>query len=96
MIDEYGFTAIKLKGGVLPPDEEMKAIEALHDAFPNHPLRLDPNAAWTTQTSIKVASGLAGILEYLAYQLVGEWRQSESFDRAATTYFGTPTIDSPP
>jgi glucarate dehydratase len=65
MIDEYGFTAIKLKGGVFPPDEEMKAIEALHDAFPNHPLRLDPNAAWTTQTSIKVASGLAGILEYL-------------------------------
>ena len=65
MIDEYGFTAIKLKGGVFPPDEEMKAIEALHDAFPDHPLRLDPNAAWTPQTSIKVAAGLAGILEYL-------------------------------
>jgi glucarate dehydratase len=65
MIDEYGFTAIKLKGGVFPPDEEMAAIEALHAAFPNHPLRLDPNAAWTPQTSIKVASGLAGILEYL-------------------------------
>jgi len=65
MIGEYGFTAIKLKGGVFPPDEEMKAIEAPHDAFPNHPLRLDPNAAWTPQTSIKVAAGLAGILEYL-------------------------------
>ena len=65
MIDEYGFSAIKLKGGVFPPDEEMKAIEALHAAFPNHPLRLDPNAAWTPQTSMKVASGLAGILEYL-------------------------------
>ena len=65
MIDEYGFTAIKLKGGVFPPEEEMAAIEALHRAFPNHPLRLDPNAAWTPQTSVKVASGLAGILEYL-------------------------------
>ena len=65
MIDEYGFTAIKLKGGVFPPDEEMKAIEALHEAFPTLPLRLDPNAAWTPQTSIKVAAGLAGILEYL-------------------------------
>ncbi|CAN5657189.1 glucarate dehydratase family protein [soil metagenome] len=65
MIDEYGFTAIKLKGGVFPPDEEMAAIEALRAAFPNHPLRLDPNAAWTPQTSVKVASGLAGILEYL-------------------------------
>ena len=65
MIGEYGFTAIKLKGGVFPPDEEMKAIEALNEAFPGHPLRLDPNAAWTRQTSVKVAAGLAGILEYL-------------------------------
>ncbi len=65
IIDEYGFTAIKLKGGVFPPEEEMAAIEALHSAFPDHPLRLDPNAAWTPQTSVKVASGLAGILEYL-------------------------------
>ena len=65
IIDEYGFTAIKLKGGVFAPEEEMAAIEALHKAFPDHPLRLDPNAAWTPQTSVKVASGLAGILEYL-------------------------------
>ena len=65
IIDEYGFTAIKLKGGVFPPDEEMAAIEALSRAFPGVPLRLDPNAAWTPQTAVKVASGLAGILEYL-------------------------------
>lgn len=65
IVTEYGFTAIKLKGGVFPPEEEMAAIEALREAFPEHPLRLDPNAAWTPQTSVKVASGLAGILEYL-------------------------------
>jgi glucarate dehydratase len=65
MIGEYGFTAIKLKGGVFPPEDEMKAIEALREAFPDHPLRLDPNAAWTPQTSVKVAAGLVGILEYL-------------------------------
>ena len=65
IIDEYGFTAIKLKGGVFPPEEEMAAIQALRAAFPDHPLRLDPNAAWTPQTSIKVASGLAGVVEYL-------------------------------
>lgn len=65
IIDEYGFTALKLKGGVFPPEEEMAAIEALSRAFPNVPLRLDPNAAWTPQTAVKVASGLAGILEYL-------------------------------
>ncbi|AHC27637.1 MULTISPECIES: glucarate dehydratase family protein [Mycobacteriaceae] len=65
IIDEYGFTAIKVKGGVFAPEEEMAGIEALARAFPGVPLRLDPNAAWTPQTSIKVATGLAGILEYL-------------------------------
>jgi glucarate dehydratase len=71
MIAEYGFTAIKLKGGVFAPEEEMAAIEALRAAFPHHPLRLDPNAAWTPQTSIKVASGLAGVLEYLEDPTLG-------------------------
>lgn len=65
MIDEYGFSAIKLKGGVFAPEEEMAAVEALRAAFPDHPLRLDSNAAWTPQTSVKVAAGLEGVLEYL-------------------------------
>ncbi|MGB3481555.1 MAG: enolase C-terminal domain-like protein, partial [Mycobacterium sp.] len=64
MIDDYGFTAIKLKGGVFAPEEEMAAVVALRQEFPNHALRLDPNAAWTAETSLKVASGLAGVLEY--------------------------------
>jgi glucarate dehydratase len=65
MIDGYGFNAIKLKGGVFPPDQEIAAIRALRDAFPEHPLRLDPNAAWTPATSLKVARELDGVLEYL-------------------------------
>ncbi|MGD0054755.1 MAG: glucarate dehydratase family protein [Acidimicrobiales bacterium] len=65
MLDEYGFTAIKLKGGVRPPDEEVAAILALRDAFPEIPLRLDPNAAWTVETSIRVGQRLEGVLEYL-------------------------------
>jgi glucarate dehydratase len=65
MVDEYGFTAIKLKGGVLPPEEEVAAIRALRAAFPDHPLRLDPNAAWTVETSIAVGRALDGVLEYL-------------------------------
>ena len=65
MIDEYGFKAIKLKGGVLPPEQEIAAIKALRTAFGDLPLRLDPNAAWTVDTSVKVASELAGIVEYL-------------------------------
>jgi glucarate dehydratase len=65
LVEEYGFTAIKLKGGVFGIDEEVEAIEALHDAFPDHPLRLDPNAAWSVQESIDVGRRTDGLLEYL-------------------------------
>lgn len=65
MIKEYGFTSIKLKGGVFPPEQEIEAIKALHEAFPGMPLRLDPNAAWTVETSIRVGRELEGKLEYL-------------------------------
>jgi glucarate dehydratase len=65
MIDGYGFTAIKFKGGVFPPEEEIEAARALKREFPDHPLRLDPNAAWTPATSAKVAIALDGVLEYL-------------------------------
>ena len=65
MVDGYGFTALKLKGGVFPPRQEAEAIRALRRAFPAHPLRLDPNAAWTPGTAIGVARDLDGVLEYL-------------------------------
>ncbi|WP_433254039.1 glucarate dehydratase family protein [Streptosporangium sp. CA-135522] len=65
LIGEHGFGSIKLKGGVFPPGEEIEAILALREAFPGHPLRLDPNAAWTVETSIEVGRALAGVLEYL-------------------------------
>ncbi|ATE53130.1 glucarate dehydratase family protein [Actinosynnema pretiosum] len=61
----HGFRSIKLKGGVLPPDEEVAAIRALREAFPGHPLRLDPNAAWSPATGLEVARELDGVLEYL-------------------------------
>ncbi|MEV0628275.1 glucarate dehydratase family protein [Nonomuraea wenchangensis] len=65
LIQEYGFKSIKLKGGVHPPDEEIAAIKALYEAFPGVPLRLDPNAAWTVATSIRVGRELDGMLQYL-------------------------------
>lgn len=65
LVDGWGFGSLKLKGGVFPPDEECAAIEALREAFPDMPLRLDPNGAWTVPTSIEVARRLDGVLEYL-------------------------------
>ncbi|NUP69442.1 MAG: glucarate dehydratase [Nonomuraea sp.] len=65
LIKEHGFKSIKLKGGVLPPDQEIAGILALREAFPEVPLRLDPNAAWTVETSIRVGRELDGALQYL-------------------------------
>jgi glucarate dehydratase len=65
MVDAFGFKSIKLKGGVMPPDEEAEAMIALHEAFgPGTPLRLDPNAIWSVETSIRVGKRLEGVLEY--------------------------------
>ncbi|PPS72778.1 MULTISPECIES: glucarate dehydratase family protein [Streptomyces] len=69
--ERYGFTSFKLKGGVFPPDEEIAAIKALAEAFPGHPLRLDPNGAWSVETSVKVARELGDVLEYLEDPALG-------------------------
>ncbi|MDF3290380.1 enolase C-terminal domain-like protein [Streptomyces silvisoli] len=64
-VRDFGFASFKLKGGVLPPDDEIAAIRALARAFPGRPLRLDPNGAWSVETSRYVAGQLVGTLEYL-------------------------------
>jgi len=59
MIDQYGFREIKLKGGVLDPDIEIATIRALREAFgPTYPLRIDPNCAWSVDTSVRVGREL--------------------------------------
>lgn len=64
MIDLYGFRSIKLKGGVFEPAHEIACIRALREAFPEHPLRLDPNANWSVETSLAAAQELDELLEY--------------------------------
>jgi glucarate dehydratase len=64
MIDLYGFQSIKLKGGVFEPAHEIACMRALHQAFSGLPLRLDPNANWSLETSIKAAPELDELLEY--------------------------------
>jgi glucarate dehydratase len=64
MIELYGFKSIKLKGGVFEPAHEIACMRALHAAFPGLPLRLDPNANWSLETSIAAAAQLDELLEY--------------------------------
>ncbi|HEY8285816.1 MAG TPA: enolase C-terminal domain-like protein [Chloroflexota bacterium] len=61
----FGFKSLKLKGGVLDPDQEAATIRALREAFgPDVPLRHDPNAAWSVETAVRVGHTLEGTLEY--------------------------------
>ena len=63
MIDQYGFREIKLKGGVLDPEVEIATIKALREAFGReYPLRIDPNCAWSVETSVGVGRALAAEL----------------------------------
>jgi glucarate dehydratase len=60
MIEEYGFGSIKFKGGVLDPEVEIETVKQMRQEFgPNVPLRIDPNSAWTVDTSVKVGISLA-------------------------------------
>ena len=65
MCDHFGFTSIKLKAGTLPPDIEVACMFALYETFgKNVPLRIDPNAVWSVETSVKYGKQMEGILEY--------------------------------
>lgn len=71
LVDEYGFSSLKLKGGVQPPEEEIAALDALRAEFPDLPLRIDPNGAWTIETTVAVMEQLGDRLEYLEDPVLG-------------------------
>ena len=48
----YGFEDFKLKGGVLPGEQEMEAVAALAQRFPEARVTLDPNGAWSLDEAI--------------------------------------------
>jgi len=60
MVKRYGFSSIKFKAGVLEPDVEIETVKQLyHTLGPTVPLRIDPNSAWTVETSVRVGRALA-------------------------------------
>ncbi|GAB7537736.1 glucarate dehydratase family protein [Burkholderia sp. 3C] len=64
MIDGYGFESIKLKAGALDPEHEVACVKALRRAFPNAPLRIDPNGNWSLDTALRMAELLGDDLQY--------------------------------
>ncbi len=58
LVAEHGFTTHKLKAGVFHPDHEVEVFRALAKAFPEHRLRIDPNAAWSVEDSIRIGQSI--------------------------------------
>ena len=60
----YGFKDFKLKGGVLRGEEEMEAITALSERFPDARITLDPNGGWLLKDAIRICQGRGDVLAY--------------------------------
>lgn len=60
----YGFQDFKLKGGVLRGEEEMEAVLALHERFPEARITLDPNGGWLLKDAIRLCRGKHQQLAY--------------------------------
>lgn len=58
LVDKHGFTTHKLKAGVFHPDHEIEVFRAVSKAFPGHRVRIDPNAIWTVEESIRIGQAI--------------------------------------
>lgn len=62
--ERYGFADFKLKGGVLAGEQEVAAVTALHERFPDARITLDPNGGWLLADAVRLLSGLDRVLAY--------------------------------
>ena len=60
----YGFKDFKLKGGVFSGAEEIEAVTALHQRFPEARITIDPNGAWSLAEAICLCRGQRDVLAY--------------------------------
>ena len=61
LVERHGFRTHKIKGGVFPPEHDVRVLRALAAAFPDASFRLDPNGMWSVEESIWVASQIADL-----------------------------------
>ena len=61
LFDTYGFRDIKFKNGVLDPASEIRSVELMRSQLDGRlrSIRIDPNAVWSVDTSIRVLNRLA-------------------------------------
>jgi glucarate dehydratase len=63
---DLGVKAMKLKAGVMPPDEEARVVELCRQRLgPSFGLRLDPNGVWSVATAVRIGRRLEAVnMEY--------------------------------
>lgn len=62
--ERYGFNDFKLKGGVLSGEEEIQAVTALSERFPEARITLDPNGAWSLEEAVRLCRDQHHVLAY--------------------------------
>jgi glucarate dehydratase len=62
--ERYGFKDFKLKGGVLRGEDEIEAVTALAERFPQARVTLDPNGGWLLKDAIRLCRDKGGVLAY--------------------------------
>ena len=60
----HGFQDFKLKGGVLRGDDEVAAVCALHERFPQARVTLDPNGGWLLNDAVRLMHDMHGAVAY--------------------------------
>ncbi|TWH65044.1 glucarate dehydratase [Azomonas agilis] len=60
----YGFQDFKLKGGVLRGEEEIEAVTALAERFPDARITLDPNGGWLLKDAVRLCRNMHNVLAY--------------------------------
>ncbi|MEZ0164187.1 enolase C-terminal domain-like protein [Kineococcus sp. LSe6-4] len=62
--ERYGFADFKLKGGVVPGEEEAEVVTALARRFPDARITLDPNGCWPLTGAVALGRRLRDVLAY--------------------------------
>ncbi|HEX8404548.1 MAG TPA: enolase C-terminal domain-like protein, partial [Duganella sp.] len=60
----YGFNDFKLKGGVFRGEQEIEAVTALAERFPEARITLDPNGGWLLKDAVRLCRDRHDVLAY--------------------------------
>ncbi|MBU0692390.1 o-succinylbenzoate synthase [bacterium] len=96
---EVGFQTLKLKVGVLPEEEEIRALRLIRMTLPEAKIRLDANCAWPAEQAIDFCQQIESVsIEYIEdpvyswnLEALAQFREACSIPVAIDEFFQPPT-----